>query len=306
MQKELQFLEEQDISPNLLAQVEAFRQEYPADEAALQRVNRPNIPFYGKEILEMAMAALLQGSNLLLSGAKATGKNILAENLAWIFGRPSYNISFNVNTDSSTLIGTDTFRNNQVELRKGSVYRCAEEGGFGIFDEINMAKNDAASVLHATLDHRRMIDVPGYDRVEVHPAARFIGTMNYGYAGTRELNEALTSRFVVIQMPTITQDNLEKLLRAQFPDLTAKYVHQFALLFLDLQKKCDSAEISTKALDLRGMLDALRLIRRGIPAGAALDMGITNKAFDSYEQGLIRDVIAARIPAKLDAGKLFG
>ena len=160
MQKELQFLEEQDIRPTLLAQVEAFREEYPVDKAALQRVNRPNIPFYGKEILEMAMAALLQGSNLLLSGAKATGKNILAENLAWIFGRPSYNISFNVNTDSSTLIGTDTFRNNQVELRKGSVYRCAEEGGFGIFDEINMAKNDAASVLHATLDHRRMIDVP--------------------------------------------------------------------------------------------------------------------------------------------------
>ena len=68
----------------------------------------------------------------------------------------------------------------------------------------------------------------------------------------------------------------------------------------------DSAEISTKALDLRGMLDALRLIRRGVAAGAALDMGITNKAFDSYEQGLIRDVIAARIPAQLTAEKLFG
>ena len=80
---------------------------------------------------------------------------------------------------------------------------------------------------------------------------------------------------------------------------------QLTALFRDLRTKCDSGEISTKALDLRGMLDALRLIRRGIPAGAALDMGITNKAFDSYEQGLIRDVIAARIPAKLDAGKLF-
>ena len=183
--------------------------------------------------------------------------------------------------------------------------RCARYCGFGVLDEINMAKNEALAVLHATLDFRRSIDVPGYDRLDVDPAARFIGTMNYGYAGTRELNEALTSRFVVIQMPTITQDNLEKLLRAQFPDLAAKYAHQFALLFLDLQKKCDSAEISTKALDLRGMLDALRLIRRGIPAGVALDMGITNKAFDSYEQGLIRDVIAARIPAKLDAAKLF-
>ena len=169
-----------------------------------------------------------------------------------------------------------------------------------------MAKNEALAVLHAVLDFRRAIDVPGYDRIPLAEETRFIATMNYGYAGTRELNEALTSRFVVIQMPTITQDDLEKLLRTQFPDLASKYVRQFALLFLDLQKKCDSAEISTKALDLRGMLDALRLIRRGITAGAALDMGITNKAFDSYEQSLIRDVIAARIPAKLDAAKLFG
>lgn len=37
------------------------------------------------------------------------------------------------------------------------------------------------------------IDVPGYDKIDLHPAARFIGTMNYGYAGTKELNEALVS-----------------------------------------------------------------------------------------------------------------
>ena len=47
------------------------------------------------------------------------------------------------------------------------------------------------------------------------------------------------------------------------------------------------------------------LIRRGVGANRALDMGITNKAFDSYEQSLIRDVIAARIPAKLDRSRLF-
>ena len=63
--------------------------------------------------------------------------------------------------------------------------------------------------------------------------------------------------------------------------------------------------VLNKALDLRGLLDALRLIRRGVGANRALDMGITNKAFDSYEQSLIRDVIAARIPAKLDRSRLF-
>ena len=296
MQKELQFLEEQDISLTLLAQVEAFRQEYPADEAALQRVNRPNIPFYGKEILEMAMAALLQGSNLLLSGAKATGKNILAENLAWMFGRPSYNISFNVNTDSSSLIGTDTFRNNEVHLRKGSVYRCAEEGGFGGFDEINMAKNDAASVLHATLDYRRMIDVPGYERIELHPAARFIGTMNYGYAGTRELNEALVSRFLVIDMPELSEENLRKIIRHDYPGIKEAAEDAFCGLFLDLQTKAQNSEISTKALDLRGLLGSLGAVEIGLSPYPAVQMGITNKAFDIFEKEIVSDMVMTRIP----------
>ena len=296
---------DEGVDAGLLDEVAQFRAAHPLLPEAAHRVPAPRYLYYGKEIWESAAAALLCGQHVLLAGPKATGKNVLAENLAALFGRPVWDVSMYVNVDAAALIGTDTLKDGQVVFREGPICACARLGGFGVLDEVNMAKNEALAVLHATLDHRRVIDVPGYERIGLDEAARFIGTMNYGYAGTRELNEALTSRFAVVQMPTITQDNLEKLLRAQFPDLSAKYVHQFALLFLDLQKKCDSAEISTKALDLRGMLDALRLMRRGVAAGPALDMGITNKAFDSYEQGLIRDVIAARIPAKLDAGKLF-
>ena len=296
MQKELQFLEEQEVSPALIRQVEVFRKEYPVHEAVKNRISEPKIPFYGKEILEMAMAALLQGSNLLLTGGKATGKNILAENLAWMFGRPSYNISFNVNTDSSSLIGTDTFRNNEVQLRKGSVYRCAEEGGFGVFDEINMAKNDAASVLHATLDYRRMIDVPGYERIELHPATRFIGTMNYGYAGTRELNEALVSRFLVIDMPELSEENLRKILRHDYPGMKEAAEDAFCGLFLDLQTKAQNSEISTKALDLRGLLGALGAVKIGLDPYQAVQMGITNKAFDIFEKEIVSDMVMTRIP----------
>ena len=90
------------------------------------------------------------------------------------------------------------------------------------------------------------------------------------------------------QMPSIDQSGLVRLLGDEFPTLEKKYKEQFALLFLELQKKCEGAEISSKALDLRGLLDALRLIRCGVGANRALDMGITNKAFDAYEQSLIR------------------
>ena len=207
--EELKFLEEQQVASELIKRVEEFRSQYEVVPETAGRIVKPSIPFYGKDILEMAIAGLLKGENLLLTGPKATGKNILAENLAYIFNRPAYNVSFHVNTNSGDLIGTDTFVDNEVKLRKGTIYQCAEYGGFGILDEINMAKNDAVSVLHATLDYRRSIDVPGYDKIDLHPAARFIGTMNYGYAGTKELNEALVSRFLVIDMPAQTEESLE-------------------------------------------------------------------------------------------------
>lgn len=294
--KELEFLEKQNVSPELIKRAEEFRQAYPVKDEVAGRIIRPSIPFYGKEILEMAIAAILQGQNLLLTGPKATGKNILAENLAYIFNRPSYNVSFHVNTSSGDLIGTDTFEDNEVKLRKGSIHRCAEYGGFGILDEINMAKNDAVSVLHATLDYRRSIDVPGYDKIDLHPAARFIGTMNYGYAGTKELNEALVSRFLVIDMPAQTEETLGFIFKEMFPDAKEKAVEQFVGLFLDLQLKALNSEISTKALDLRGLLAAMRIIKVGLSPALAVQMGVVNKTFDIFEKEIVEDVVRTRIP----------
>ena len=294
--KEFEFLEEQGVSSTLIKKVENFRETYPVDEVAKHRVAVPSMPFYGREILEMAIAGILKGENLLLAGPKATGKNVLAENLAFIFGRPIYNVSFHVNTNSGDLIGTDTFVDNEVRLRKGSIYQCAEYGGFGVLDEINMAKNDAVSVLHATLDYRLSIDVPGYDKIELHPAARFIGTMNYGYAGTRELNEALVSRFLVIDMPPQTEESLHFIFRKMFPHAKEKAVEQFVGIFMDLQLKCMNSEISTKALDLRGLLAAMKIVDTGLSPWLAVKMGVINKTFDTFEKEIVEDVVSTRIP----------
>ena len=230
---------------------------------------------------------------------------MLAENLAAVFGRPEWDVSFYLNTDAASLIGTDTFKNGEVTLRHGPIYQCAELGGFGVLDEINMAKNESLAVLHATLDFRRIIDVPGYQRITLSPATRFIATMNYGYAGTRELNEALMSRFMVINMPLISQENLKKLLLAQYPTLREKYAEQICALFGEIRAKCESGEISTKALDLRGLIAAVKLIHSGLNAAQALEMGIVNKSTDDFERQLVSDVVAARIPGKLTAAELF-
>ena len=299
------FLRKQKVSESLIADIEQFQKEYPVTEEQRIRIPNPPIPFYGKELLEMSIAALLKGENLLLSGGKATGKNILAENLACLFGRPSYNISFHVNVDSAALVGTDTFIDNEVRLRKGMVTLCAENGGFGVFDEINMAKNDAVSVLHAALDYRGIIDIPGYDRIELHPATRFIGTMNYGYAGTKELNEALVSRFMVINMPKQDEETVSLILKTYFPDMKENALKQFVGLFMDLQLKAEHSEISTKSVDIRGMIGALKTIQTGLRPTSAVNMGITNKSFDIFEREIVEDIVMTRIPEDWTRSDVF-
>ena len=301
----LENLREQGIRESLIKDIEYFRKEYDVKDELKERVTKSPAFFIGKDILEMCITGILEEENILLSGPKATGKNLLSDNLSEIFGRPQWNTSFHINTDSASLIGTDTFIDNEVKLRRGSVYECAVNGGFGIFDEINMAKNDAIVVLHSALDYRRVIDVPGYERINLHPATRFIGTMNYEYAGTKELNEALVSRFLVIDMPAVDEEKLKMILKREFPSVDDEKLYQFIGIFLDLQLKAENGEISTKAIDLRGMIGALKTIKRAQKPTLAINMGITGKTFDIYEKEMVSDIIRTRIPEGWESHDIF-
>ena len=157
------YLQKLNINESLKKEINSYRESYPVSQELLYRIPKPDNLYYGDEIWNQAVTALLCGENILLVGHKATGKNIFAENLAATFGRPKWDISFHVNMDAASLIGMDTFRNGEVTFRPGPVYSAAKSGGFAILDEINMAKSEAMAVLHATLDFRRTIDVPGYD-----------------------------------------------------------------------------------------------------------------------------------------------
>ena len=120
MQDILSFLREEGVRPELLEGVENFLAAADAAEAGNAgeagndgaaeeyRIPDPQFLYYGKEVWAYALAALLTGRNLLLAGPKATGKNVLAEDLAALFKRPLWNISFHVSTDAASLIGPET------------------------------------------------------------------------------------------------------------------------------------------------------------------------------------------------------
>lgn len=285
--------------------IEDFIKNYDLDEKYKNRIPNPHFFYSGDEILREATSAILARKNILLVGDKSTGKNVLAENLAYLFKRPLWNLSFHINIDSSVLIGDDTLKNGNVIFREGPITKAANCGGFVVLDEINMAKNEAMAVLHSILDYRRIIDIPGYDIIKLHPATRFIATMNYGYQGTRELNEALLSRFVIIKMPLISRERLVELIKKEYPKMKDEYVGNIAFFFYDLKLKAEAGEISRSAPDLRGVFDAIDLVKEDLSLSSALELTIANKLFDPYEEEILKDLIKTRFKDNLFYRDIF-
>ncbi|PID82215.1 MAG: hypothetical protein CSB16_02450 [Clostridiales bacterium] len=298
--KLLENLRKQGVDEKLLLKVIEYRESKGANnDLDLELI------YYGKDTWEMAISAILSGQNILLTGVKATGKNVFATNLAELFGRPLFETSFHINTDSDSLIGENTLTDGNVVFKEGIIIEAARKGAFLVLDEINMARNEAMAVLFSLLDFRKTVDVAGYDKVELNEDTRIIATMNYGYEGTKELNEALVSRFAVINMATMDREIFTKIVGDTFPKLNKKYLDILSNLYSDLQVKVDKMEISSKALDFRGFLGAIKCIEVGLNPLTSFTMFVTNKAFIDYEQEIIDDVIRLHIKGDLKAGDFF-
>ena len=236
----------------LKTELERFKARYPVDPAAQGRISRPPVEFIGEEILNLAVSALLQGENVLLCGEKATGKNILADNLAWLLGRPSYNISFHVNTDSSTLIGTDTFTGGEVRLRRGPVAQAAQL----------LRRKQSAALLHTDA-------VQGFLKIPFTPKGLGVDllTISGHKIGAMKGSGALYLRKGLRAVPLIRGGGQERGLRSG-----TEATPQIAALAAAASLGRERMEEHTAALtDLKAY--ALETFQRGVPGLAVVSPG---------------------------------
>ena len=66
----LDFLRQEGINENIIGRVEAFRRSYPVSPEDEYRVSQPKYRYYGTDIWNKALTALLAGENILLLNAK--------------------------------------------------------------------------------------------------------------------------------------------------------------------------------------------------------------------------------------------
>lgn len=85
MEDLMQFLREEGISEDVLHEVHEYVVSHPVSDAMKQRIPVPHFMYYGVNVWEDALCALLCGKNILLVGEKATEKMFCVKILPMYF-----------------------------------------------------------------------------------------------------------------------------------------------------------------------------------------------------------------------------
>jgi len=146
-----------------------------------------------RKIMEQVAVAVSYKMPTLLIGETGTGKTSLIRHLAFSTNNAFVRVNHNGGTTIEDIIGRWIINGkNQMEWVDGILIEAMKKGYWFLADEINATTAEINFVYHSLLD----------DDVISHPNFRFFGAMNPSteYAGTKELNKALMSRFMVIQV----------------------------------------------------------------------------------------------------------
>jgi MoxR-like ATPase len=236
-----------------------------AIKAAKAKTKRPNL--IGLEHHAKAIkAAIKRNRPALLIGGACTGKSTLAEHISYELGRPYVTINMHGHVTPDQLIGrmmakaengTTTF------FQYGTLARAMQAGSVVILNEINATMADTLFILHSILEKRPYLYVPETEeRIEPKDGFCVIATMNpeQDYAGTRELNAALFSRFdVVCRFEELTGSDLLQALKDHAPAAKDEDVLATMQALEDIRSSRKQERIRT-LVTLRDAISALELM----------------------------------------------
>ena len=158
---------------------------------------------------------------VLFHGPAGTGKTISCKLVAQSIELPIMEtINCTENLDEFVL-GKFIPQDDRIIFKESCVTKAIREGGAVVFEEINFAKPQYLSFLNSLLDDNGFVRLDNGEVVSRHPNFRFFATMNMGYFGTRELNQALYNRFsAIIEVAALSDEAITLMLTTRVPECT--------------------------------------------------------------------------------------
>ncbi len=150
--------------------------------------------------LELALAAVAAGRDLIMEGPPGTSKTTMLKAITEEWGIPLVFVEGNADLTPAKLVGhhnparvlrEDYSADNFVD---GPLLRAMREGGFLYIEEFNRAPEDTLNTLLTAMADRA-VAVPRVGVIEALPSFRVVASMNpYDNVGTTRLSTSVTDR----------------------------------------------------------------------------------------------------------------
>lgn len=229
---------------------------------------------------DVLKANIEQSGSTLLVGETGTGKTSLVSAVAREQKKELIRVSVNGSTGVEEIIGKYLASKGSTVWQDGILIRAMREGHWVIFDEINAALPEILFTLHQLLDHERKVTISEKDGeiVRPHKDFRFFANMNppEEYAGTKELNKALLSRFDAILRIEVVPELIEIMTVVMHAEVEEKIAVPLVSMAQNLRKLKAEDKIFYFC-STRDLIQAARLVKMNIPLRTAVDHTVSNK-----------------------------
>lgn len=146
----------------------------------------------------------------------------------------------------------------RIIFLESEVTKAIRNGGAVVFEEINFAKPAYLAFLNSLLDVNGFVRLDNGEIVRRHADFRFFATMNIGYFGTKELNQALFNRFqAVIELASLKDDAIKRMLIFNVPECET-HIDKMLGVFHKIQVKIEKEELDV-VLSARNLENWARL-----------------------------------------------
>lgn len=270
----------------------------------------PNTPFVPaitplvNSIAELENIALGIRENLpvLLIGDTGTGKTSFVRHLASLTGNAFRRLNLNGSTTVEELNGHYTADDKAVGLRwiDGILPEAMKNGYWLCLDELNAALPEILFVLQSVLDDDKFLVLPEHENevIKPHPNFRIFATMNPSleYAGTKDLNKALLSRFTIVLQTEYADPAREiEIIKTHAPHIDDKQATLMVRVAEEIRKGKASNSISFTC-STRELINWAKLTQF-MPIKQSAELALLNKVELPTDKKTVEDIL------KLQVGK---
>lgn len=245
--------------------------------------------------LETIAIGINENLPVLLIGDTGTGKTSFIRHLAERTNNGFRRLNLNGSTTADELVGHYVVDDKETGMRwvDGVLLDAMKHGYWLLLDELNAGLPEVLFVLQSVLDDDKFLVVAEHEGEIVRPHAdfRIFATMNPSleYAGTRDLNKALLSRFPIVIQTTYPDAVHEmEIIRMHCPEVKDEDLNLMVRVAEDIRKGKKNNTISficsTRELISWGKLST----KVGIKAAA--ELAVMNKCELDTDKKTVEDI----------------